>query len=154
MRFLCDQMLGTLAKWLRLFGFDTYYANSEIDDNNILEIAKKEKRVLISRDKELIIRAKKKKVEVFEIKTTDLDRQLKLVLNNIDMDEKAILTRCSLCNSLVEEIDKKDVVDFVPEKVFKNNDKFWFCSECKKYYWMGSHYDKIKDKIKFLSKKS
>ena len=152
MRFLCDQMLGTLAKWLRLFGFDTYYANSEIDDNKILEIAEKEKRVLISRDKELIIRAKKKKVDFFEIKTTDLDQQLKLVLNNIDIDEKAILTRCSLCNSLVEEIDKEDVVDFVPEKVFKNNDKFWFCSKCKKYYWMGSHYDKIISNLKKIKK--
>jgi len=152
MRFLCDQMLGTLAKWLRLFGFDTYYANSEIDDNKILEIAEKEKRVLISQDKELIIRAKKKKVDFFEIKTTDLDQQLKLVLNNIDIDEKAILTRCSLCNSLVEEIDKEDVVDFVPEKVFKNNDKFWFCSKCKKYYWMGSHYDKIISNLKKIKK--
>lgn len=152
MRFLCDQMLGTLAKWLRLFGFDTYYANSEIDDNKILEIAENEKRVLISRDKELIIRAKKKNVDFFEVKTTDLDQQLKLVLNNIDIDEKAILTRCSLCNSLVEEIDKEDVVDFVPEKVFKNNDKFWFCSNCVKYYWMGSHYDKIISNLKKIKK--
>ena len=152
MRFLCDQMLGTLAKWLRLFGFDTYYANSEIDDDKILEIAEKEKRVLISRDKELIIRAKKKKVDFFEIKTTDLDQQLKLVLDNIDIDEKAILTRCSLCNLLVKEIDKEDVVDFVPEKVYINNDKFWFCSKCKKYYWMGSHYDKIISNLKKIKK--
>lgn len=60
MKFLCDKMLGTLAKWLRIYGFDTFYANSEIDDEGLMEIAKKEKRVLITRDKDLIIKAKKR----------------------------------------------------------------------------------------------
>ena len=41
MKFLCDQMLGTLAKWLRIYGFDTFYANSETGDDELLRIAKK-----------------------------------------------------------------------------------------------------------------
>ena len=56
MKFLCDQMLGTLAKWLRLLGFDTFYANDEIKDDILLLIAKKENRAIITRDKELIFR--------------------------------------------------------------------------------------------------
>jgi len=69
-------MLGTLAKWLRIYGFDTFYAGSEADDNEILRIAKKENRTLITRDIELVYRAKRENVKVIEIKSTDLDEQL------------------------------------------------------------------------------
>ena len=53
MKCFCDHMLGTLAKWLRIYGFDTAYANSEMDDDDIIRISKKEKRILITRDKNL-----------------------------------------------------------------------------------------------------
>ena len=71
MKFLCDQMLGTLATWLRLFGFDTFYANSEIDDDELLDITKKENRTLVTRDKELTIRASKRKLQYIEINSTE-----------------------------------------------------------------------------------
>ena len=38
-----------------------------------------------------------------------------------------------------------------PEKVFKNKDKFWFCTNCNKIYWKGSHYEKMFEKIDYLS---
>ena len=82
-KILCDQMLGTLAKWLRILGFDTFYPDYELSDIEILDIAKKEKRIIISRDKELIIRAKKNKIKNFEMKLTNLDSQLNLVLEKI-----------------------------------------------------------------------
>ena len=148
MKFLCDQMLGTLAKWLRLFGFDTYYANSKVEDKDLIEIAKKENRVVISRDKELIIQAKRENLKVIEMKITELDDQLKIVLSDINIDSDKVLTRCSICNSLINIIDKADVKNKVPKKVFENNEKFWFCSNCKKYYWMGSHYNDIIKKTK------
>ena len=49
MKFLCDQMLGSLAKQMRIFGFDTYYANGDIQDSELIEIAKKQKRILTTR---------------------------------------------------------------------------------------------------------
>ena len=148
MKYLCDQMLGTLAKWLRLFGFDTFYANQDITDEKILEISEKEKRILITRDKELVIRAKKKNIQFFKIITIDLDEQLKTVLKNTKIDEKNILSRCSLCNNLVDEIKKTEIKNRVPEKVFENKERFWYCHECDKTYWMGSHYNKIQSKLK------
>ena len=147
MKALCDQMLGTLAKWLRLFGFDTFYANSEMEDEELLQVAKKEDRVIITRDKQLIVRGKKEKLPVIEVNTTDLDEQLNLVLKNVDIDQKAILSRCSVCNTILDEIEKSEVKNNVPKKIFDNNEKFWFCSKCDKIYWMGSHYEKILDKI-------
>ena len=147
MKALCDQMLGTLAKWLRLFGFDTFYANSEMEDEELLQVAKKEDRVIITRDKQLIARGKKEKLSVIGMNTTDLDEQLNLVLKNVDIDQKAILSRCSVCNTILDEIEKSEVKDKVPTKIFENNEKFWFCSKCDKIYWMGSHYERILGKI-------
>ena len=154
MKLLCDQMLGSLAKWLRIFGLDTFYANSEITDEELLKIAKKENRTVITRDKELTQKAKKQNTEVIQIKITDLEEQLNQVLNLIKIDKELILTRCTICNSLVKKINKSEVKGKVPKKVFENNDKFWFCKKCNKVYWTGSHYDKINEKIdKFTGNK-
>ena len=38
MKFLCDHMLGTLAKWLRFLGNDVVYP-SPIDDNELIAMA-------------------------------------------------------------------------------------------------------------------
>jgi len=148
MKFLCDQMLGSLAKWLRLIGFDTFYANAEMNDDELIEVAKKEDRIVITRDEELIVRIKKQKLPIAEINTTDVDEQLKIVLKNVSIDQKNVLSRCSVCNNKLDEIEKKDVQGKVPERVFKNNERFWFCKRCDKIYWMGTHYDKITNKIK------
>ncbi|UCF12169.1 MAG: Mut7-C RNAse domain-containing protein [Thermoplasmatales archaeon] len=153
MKLLCDQMLGSLAKWLRILGFDTFYANKEITDEELLNIAKIEKRTIISRDKELILRGKKQNISAIEIQNTDLDDQLELVLNLIEIDEKLVLSRCTLCNKILEKIEKNKVEGKVPKKVFDNNDEFWFCNKCKKFYWTGSHYKKITDKIDGITKR-
>ena len=152
MKFLCDQMLGTLAKWLRLFGFDTFYANAEISDNELLDIAKKEDRIFISRDKQLIIRSRKKNLQVVKTTSTDLDEQLRQVLKNVKIDETTVLSRCSLCNTILDDIKKSDVKDKVPKRIYESNEKFWFCSKCEKTYWMGTHYDKIMLKIDEIKK--
>ncbi|MCK4902597.1 MAG: Mut7-C RNAse domain-containing protein [Thermoplasmatales archaeon] len=147
MKFLCDQMLGTLAKWLRIYGFDTFYASRDMDDPEVLEISKKENRILISRDKNLIIAARRENLKTIEISTTDLDEQISIVLGNIKPDKTKILSRCIICNAKVEDIKKQNVEDKVPEKVFKNKEKFWLCKNCNKIYWQGSHYEKMFEKI-------
>jgi len=151
MKFLCDRMLGTLAKWLRIYGFDTYYANNEMDDSRLLEISKDEKRILITRDKTLNQVARRENIKTIEIKTTDIDEQINAVLGEIKVDKTEILSRCILCNSKIKEIKKEDVKEKVPEKVFDNNEKFWFCKNCNKIYWKGSHYEKMFEKIDALS---
>jgi len=145
-------MLGTLAKWLRFTGYDTFYANATMDDRELMNIAKKEKRIIITRDKQLIQKSKKENLQVIEIKTTDLDKQLKHVLNNVDTKRAGILSRCSLCNTILQRIDKCDVKNRVPKKVFENNKEFWFCKKCNKIYWKGTHYTKIVRRIDAVKK--
>jgi uncharacterized protein with PIN domain len=144
-------MLGTLAKWLRIYGFDTFYANSKISDEELIEISKDENRVLISRDKELIQIAKRENIKTIGLKTIDIDEQIKAVLNDLKFDKSQILSRCIICNLKVEEILKEEIKEKVPKKVFENNEEFWYCNNCNKIYWKGSHYEKMIEKINNLS---
>ena len=152
MKILCDQMLGTLAKWLRILGFDTFYANAEMSDEDLLNIAKGENRTIFTRDKELIMKGKKKNLNVISIETTDLDLQLNQALKHVNIDEKSILSRCTLCNTVLDTVEKNKIQGKVPSKVFENNEKFWFCSKCNKFYWMGSHYNEMINKIDKIKK--
>lgn len=151
MKFLCDQMLGTLAKWLRIYGFDTYYAKKHMKDKELIAIAKKEKRVLITRDKELVYNAKREQVKTIKIQTKDLDDQIETVLQNVELDKDLVLSRCTICNSVLEKISKEKVKEKVPEKVFENHDEFLYCKNCNKIYWKGTHYEKMVDKIDELN---
>ena len=154
MKFLVDQMLGTLAKWLRLFGMDAFYASQDISDNELLEIAEKEHRILITRDKELSHRAKKKHIDNFSTHSIDLSDQINLVFQTfpLALDKIKPLSRCSLCNHEINEINKQIIKEKVPQRIYHEHDQFWICSHCHQIYWKGSHYEKILFKINEIKK--
>ena len=151
MKILCDQMLGTLAKWLRILGFDTFYAQNEMTDDALLEIAKKEKRIIITRDKELTFRAKKQLIPTVEMQEIDLIEQIRKIIKENKIDENKFLSRCSVCNTELHSISKDMVYGKVPPKVFETKEKFWHCPTCNRYYWMGSHYDDMIKRIKMIN---
>jgi uncharacterized protein with PIN domain len=139
MDFLTDKMLGKLARWLRFLGFDTSYPEV-LADKDLIELAKSENRVLLTRDKEL---AKSKEVQTLYIDSEDVEEQIVQVMKDLNLKPTNLLTRCSLCNSPLEDIGKNKVQGKVPEKVYELQDKFWICKGCGKYYWPGTHYDNI-----------
>lgn len=143
-------MLGTLAKWLRIYGFDTSYANSDIDDNKILKLSKKENRILLTRDINLTNRARRENIKTIKITSTEIDKQIKTALDSKLINRDKILSRCIICNSIVKEIKKDDVKEKVPKRIFENINKYWFCPKCNKIYWKGSHYENMIEKIKNL----
>lgn len=147
MRFICDHMLGTLARWLRLLGFDVLYPGP-IPDREVKEIAKRENRIILTRDKEL---AGNKKVRALHVASDDLEEQLLFTISELKLDITNPMTRCSLCNSILKKVGKPAVEGKVPEKVFERQMEFWYCAECKKYYWQGSHWDRITKMIERLS---
>lgn len=140
--FVCDTMLGKLARWLRILGYDTVYANES--DNGLMMIAKGEERILLTRDEELAGRS-----GGFLIKKSSVDDQLKELLDAglIEVKENRMLTRCPLCNSVLEPVDKESVRGRVPERSFENSDRFWYCEHCDKYYWVGKHWTDIKERV-------
>ena len=146
-KFLCDQMLGTLAKWLRILGFDVHFADMIENDDEIIERAKREGRVILTRDKYLVQRAKKENICAVEIKSTDLDEQIRAVTLKYPIDEDKILSRCSVCNNILVKIDKKEVKGKVPDRVYNRHDEFWYCENCGRIYWKGTHWDNMKSRI-------
>jgi len=148
MKFICDEMLGTLAKWLRIMGYDTEYAKGMKDDEIIMKAAKEE-RIVLTRDKML---SKKAKNSLY-INERTLDEQIERVVKkfNLKLDEEKLLSRCTICNLEVEEIEKSMVRGKVPEHVWKSHEKFWICPRCGRIYWMGSHWDNMKKRIERIN---
>lgn len=139
-KFLVDRMLGQTAKWLRLLGIDAEYA-PEGQDDRLVEIADEEDRIIITRDKEL-----GREENAILVEKEPPESIIKDVIEEYEVEIKP-LERCSKCNELVEKVDKEDVEDEVPENVFELNEEFWYCEKCDQYYWRGSHWEKIMDKI-------
>lgn len=147
MKFLCDHMLGTLVTWLRCFGYDTVYASDTLSDKDIVHQAIQQNRILISRDKQLLVQAKNQHIVVITIKSDDLQQQILSVLSTAIVDESKILSRCLQCNTSLIQKDKSDAKGVVPEKIYERFDEFWFCSSCNQFFWHGTHYLDMKQKI-------
>lgn len=147
MQFIADNMLGKLAKWLRFLGYDVLYPRT-IDDNELIELSKSQERYILTRDREL---SKRKGLKVLFIPSDQVDIQLKQVIEEFNLKYDSLaFNRCPECNHLLDKIDKSLVVDKVPVGVFERQDKFWVCGNCNRYYWQGSHYEKIKQKLNEL----
>jgi len=141
LKFIVDAMLGTLAKWLRIMGYDTLYEKNFSDDDLFFK-AFLEDRILLTRDRELSERVGEKQSHfITEVKLKD---QLRQLIARFELDEhKNLLSRCVLCNSPIVPITKEKVKDRVPDYVFETVSEFYFCENCNKIYWRGSHAEQI-----------
>ena len=97
MRFILDGMLGRLARWLRIAGYDTLYY-MDMDDDSLIEESLESNRALLSRDSELIQRAKKRDIEAHLIKSEIIHEQLKQVKQEIGLTLNPSISRCPTCN--------------------------------------------------------
>lgn len=147
MKFLADNMLGRLVRWLRMFGFNTIYPEA-IPDKELVKIAKLENRVLLTRDKTL---ANAKDTKTILIESVNIDEQLEQVLKDAHLKIENPFSRCTVCNNLLEKVEKDSVKNDLPEKVYYLNNEFWRCSNCSKIYWKGSHWERISKKIEDIS---
>ncbi len=151
--FIVDAMLGRLARWLRILGFDTRYI-SDISDDVLLGIALKEKRILLTRDRGLIVRARKLGIEVMEVPDKNIEEKLCFVLQTLRIhpDTYAMWTRCIECNAILVSIPREHVRKIVPKFVYEHHTSFYQCPDCKKIYWEGTHFKKMKRILEKLRK--
>ncbi len=136
-------MLGQTAKWLRLMGVDAEYAPKG-DDRKLKEIAEKENRIILTRDKEL-----SHYENALYIDERKVDKILKKILDGFELDINP-LTRCSLCNNKITTIKKEKIKEKVPKGVYNRHGEFWICEKCNQVYWKGTHWEKIMAKIEML----
>ena len=153
-KFLADSMLGRLAKWLRIFGYDTTYVACSKDSFLILT-ARKENRILLTRDTRLI--QKRNICDFLFIKSDHWDEQLVEIIKGLKLNiqlNSHLFSRCSICNTPTLTVDKKNIQPYVPPYVFRSNSDFVYCPFCNKYYWKGTHWKKMNQKIKKIIEKS
>ncbi|MFA4044912.1 MAG: hypothetical protein HZRFUVUK_001713 [Candidatus Fervidibacterota bacterium] len=149
LKFAADAMLGKLARWLRLLGYDVFYL-PDADDETLLKIAKDENRILLTRDTQLL---RRKDVPPFLLILSDSwQEQLLQTAFHFDLDlDGQRMTRCVECNELLEPVSKEEVRYEVPRYVYRTQSQFARCPKCKKVFWMGSHCEranKIIERIK------
>ena len=151
MLFLVDGMLGNVAKKLLLLGYDTEYF-SDMNDLKLIQKAKNEYRIIISKDRQLISNAKKSAIQTIQITKEDEIEQFSEILSTVHLELNEIsgdTARCTKCNSNTSRISKSKISNKIPSKVLEFNEKFWECDNCKQIYWEGTHIKKLQN---FLNK--
>lgn len=137
---IADSMLGRLARWLRILGYDTQYSR-DIQDKELIRRARQEQRIILTRDREIAEKKAIRGLSIF-ISSQELKEQIKEVLEKLA--EKGFLrpepfTRCPACNGLLEEAEKKAIAGYVPDYIYIKKSEFSRCTSCKRVYWKGSH---------------
>jgi uncharacterized protein with PIN domain len=144
--FLLDGMLGSLAKWLRLAGFDAVYYRAK-DDDELIQEAVDSQRLLLSRDKSLIQSAKKMGVDAILVNRGKAREQLVQIKEYLGVGFLPSLSRCPVCNGELFQKTKEEVQEKVPESSLNAFNEFWMCKSCEKVYWKGSHWENIIETI-------
>ena len=151
LKFIADCHLGKLAKYLRLMGFDTLFF-PHIDDSELIHIADREKRTILTRDREL---SQRKNAPVLFLEPVDTKAQLTLLIKHYALKEHpAPFSRCIVCNTPLQVIEKEKIIDRLPEKVKKYFDYFEYCPSCDRIYWQGDHYRHMIEFLKEVFKES
>lgn len=140
-RFVADAHLGGLARLLRMAGFDTLYDNAYADEA-IAAIAAAERRVLLTRDRELL---KRRTVEqgcyLHAIRPEAQLRELYLRLGLAPLARP--FTLCLHCNLPLRRSPKSEVLARLPESVRLQHEQLTTCDRCGRVYWKGSHYRRM-----------
>lgn len=145
-RFVADVHLGTLARFLRLLGFDTRYGN-DLNDEELAQLTSRQRRILLTRDVGLL----KRKVVVRGqwLRSRDPEQQLKELVEALDL-RRAFrpFTRCMTCNGVLGVIARAEVSGLVPPRVHRRFRAFKQCRECARVYWRGTHYLRLQRLVK------
>jgi hypothetical protein len=159
--FLVDAMLGDIARKLRIFGYDTLYMK-DTSDNSILEIALREKRILLTRDKELFRRVVKTGIEGVLLEQYNEIDNIAYTLSKYGIPCLSFdtgIARCSRCNGILTIKIASSLAGGLPRNIITNNRMFFQCVECDKIYWEGKHVSslrllakKIDNKIRKIDK--
>lgn len=147
-KFVLDNHLGQLAKYLRMLGFDSIYKN-DIDDDEISIIASRDDRILLTRDVHLLMR--KAVHHGYWVRSQSPHIQLEEVSSRYCLEKyKNPFKRCLKCNAELVIVEKKDIVDRLEPLTKKYYEDFKICPVCEKIYWKGSHYESMKSIINGL----
>jgi uncharacterized protein with PIN domain len=145
MKFIVDCMLGKLAKWLKILGFDAVYLN-KAEDRELLLQARGERRILLTKDRELI-RAAAGSPHLL-VQSDNWEEQLEQVVEAFRLRSRAEPhSRCLACNVRLKAIPKPMARNLVTPFVLERAPVFAVCPSCGRLFWPGSHFRDMDEKI-------
>lgn len=145
-KFIVDAMLGSLAKWLRLLGYDTLYSTS-YNDAQIISIAARAKRIMVTSDKGLYRRAIKAGLRAVLLPESGVTESLARLASAglVELRVDPSKSRCPICNGVLKEVTDKNLVrGRVPPGALAKYSKFYVCTRCGHVYWEGGHWRNIR----------
>ncbi len=141
-------MLGKLAKWLRILGYDTLYFRT-LPNDRFLALADKD-RILLSRDTQLVGKVAPERL-IF-VEANDPKMQLRGLIRQLGLkpEPEKFFSRCIVCNGRLELVEPEDVVGKVPDYILTAHNRFSECKTCERIYWPGSHFARSRREIRRL----
>ncbi len=139
-------MLGRLARWLRLLGYDTEYDN-RASDLELARRARAEGRILLTRDRAL---ASRRGLHTLLIDSEVLEEQMRQVVEVFGPPDDPVTPRCMVCNAPLGEAEPDRVQEQVPPYILHAHERFWLCAGCGRVYWEGTHAEGIRRRIEAL----
>jgi len=141
-RLLVDAMLGRLARWLRLMGYDAAYWRDGSDEA-LIAAAQAEDRLIVTRDHAL---AGRRGVCAVLIAAEGLDEQIAEARTALG-GAPAPFTRCSACGGELTDLPCEVARDLVPPYVWQTQTQFSRCAICGRVYWRGTHWPALQRRL-------
>lgn len=135
---MADRMLGKLAKYLRLLGFDTLYFSAP-DRQRLLYLASQQDRIVLTKDTALRKRLGPSWSLFIEDNQPSTQLQAVIAAYEITAAEIHPFSRCLKCNSELIKKSRDAVASLVPHYVLATHMDFSLCPKCGRVYWRGSH---------------
>jgi len=143
--FVTDVHLGKLARLLRLLGLDTL-RSSGFSDEELVAIAAQERRILLTRDRQLLKR--RAVLQGYWVRSVNPVAQAQEVVGRFDLHNQVQpFTRCLSCNGLLQAVDKAEVLHQVPPRVARWREDYYRCTSCGKLYWQGTHFPRLEASV-------
>jgi len=139
-RFVCDVMLGRLARWLRALGYDAAYDHAA-DDPALIRCAARQRRILVTRDTRIVAPASARRVLLH---ANDTPGQLRELVGALALGRhRGRSPRCLVCNTRLRRATAAEVEERAPDHVRATQRDFRFCPGCGRVYWPGTHRKKL-----------
>ena len=156
MKFIVDNNVGKLAKWLRMMGYDTLLFD-DADDWQMVRTALAESRVILTRDTQIMKRGviTSGRLKATLIQSDEPEYQIRQVVETLNLDcQSGLFTICLECNQPLVKRSKQQVRDRVPPYVFQTQSQYMECPGCHRIYWRGTHWQAMTRKIEKFMKGS
>ena len=151
-KFVADNNVGKLARWLRLIGYDTLLFKQK-DDRQMIKIALSENRVILTKDAQFMKRrlVTSGKLKTIHIKQDDPKLQVQEVVKTLNLNcHFKPFSLCLECNQALITRDKEEVKNQVPVRVFETQTQYTECPACHRIYWQGTHWQAMVKKLQGL----